>query len=243
MIKKSISIIQIKGIFPYFADFSAIFTMIHIKSFTFNPFQENTYLVYDEAGIAALIDPGCHTAQERVELENYVLENKLEVKYLLNTHCHIDHVLGNAWAKKRFQIPLWIHEKEISVLKSVEVYAPNYGFHGYESTEADHFLQEGEEFKIGKEAVRVLFVPGHAPGHVVFYHEGSKQCIAGDTLFRGSIGRTDLPGGNHSLLLSKIKSELFTLPDETKIYSGHGPETSIGSEKIFNPFVGERAYP
>ena len=126
-------------------------------------------------------------------------------------------------------------------MKSVEVYAPNYGFNGFESSTADDFLIEGQEIKVGQETLKVLFVPGHAPGHVVFYHENSNQCIAGDTLFRGSIGRTDLPGGNHDLLLTKIKTVLFTLPDQTIIYSGHGPQTSVGFEKIHNPFVGERA--
>ncbi len=216
--------------------------MLHIKSFTFNPFQENTYLVYDDKGTTALIDPGCHTPEERKELVDFVESNKLNVRYLLNTHCHIDHVLGNAWAKKRFGISLWIHEKEISVLRSVEVYAPNYGFQNYDPAEADHFLEEGHEFQVGEESLKILFVPGHAPGHVVFYHEKSKQCIAGDTLFRGSIGRTDLPGGNHQLLLERIKTQLFTLPSDTIIYPGHGPETNIGFEKIHNPFVGERAF-
>lgn len=215
--------------------------MLHIKSFTFNPFQENTYILHDDQGAAALIDPGCHTAAERGELENYVGSQGLNLVDLLNTHCHIDHVLGNAWAKHRFGIPLWIHRQEIPVLKSVEVYAPNYGFQGYETSEANYFLEEGQEFRVGEESLRVIFVPGHAPGHVVFYHEASGQCIAGDTLFKGSIGRTDLPGGNHDLLLQKIKSELFSLPDETVIYPGHGPETTIGFEKIYNPFVGERA--
>lgn len=215
--------------------------MLHIKSFTFNPFQENTYLAFDDQGTAALIDPGCHNAAERKELEDFVASNGLKVLHLLNTHCHIDHVLGNAWAKKRFGIDLWIHSKEVPVLKSVEVYAPNYGFQGYESTEVDHFLEEGQEFKVGTETLKVLFVPGHSPGHVVFYHEASGQCIAGDTLFRGSIGRTDLPGGNSDLLFEKIKSQLFTLPANTVIYPGHGPETKIGFEKVYNPFVGERA--
>ena len=186
--------------------------MLHIKSFTFNPFEENTYLAHDDQGTAVLIDPGCHTANERRDLEDYVVSKGLKVVDLLNTHCHIDHVLGNAWAKKRFGIPLWIHAGEIPVLKSVEVYAPNYGFQGFEPAAADDFLKEGQEFQVGAETLKVLFVPGHSPGHVVFYHEASGQCIAGDTLFRGSIGRTDLPGGNHGLLLEKIKSQLFTLP-------------------------------
>jgi hydroxyacylglutathione hydrolase len=215
--------------------------MLHIKYFTFNPLQENTYLAYDDQGTAVLIDPGCYTAAERKEVEDYVVTNGLKVQHLLNTHCHVDHVLGNAWAKSRFNVPLWIHPNEVPVLKSVEVYAPTYGFHAYAPTEADHFLEEGQEFQVGEETLMVLFVPGHAPGHVAFYHEKSEQCIAGDTLFRGSVGRTDLPGGNHALLMQKIKSQLLTLPDNTTIYSGHGPETKVGFEKVYNPFVGERA--
>lgn len=215
--------------------------MLHIKSFTFNPFQENTYLAYDESGTGVLIDSGCFEKWEKSELQDFIEKNGIRLTHLLNTHCHIDHVLGNAWAKRTFGIPLLIHRNEISVLKSVEIYASNYGFSGYESSEPDGFLVEGESIMAGEEELKILFVPGHAPGHVAFYHEASKRCIAGDTLFRGSIGRTDLPGGNHDLLLKKIKSELFTLPDETIIYSGHGPETSILFEKIHNPFVGKQA--
>ncbi|MDA0315484.1 MAG: MBL fold metallo-hydrolase [Bacteroidetes bacterium] len=216
--------------------------MLHIKCFTFNPFQENTYLLYDEEGTAALIDPGCYTQEERRELEAFMIEEGLQVTQLLNTHCHIDHVLGNAWAIDRFQVSLQIHALEVAVLKSVEVYAPNYGFLDYVPSTASSFLVEGQEIQIGNELLRCLFVPGHAPGHLVFYHKASKRCIAGDTLFRGSIGRTDLPGGDPSLLLEKIKSQLFVLPEETLIFPGHGPETSIGYEKKNNPFVGLKAY-
>lgn len=215
--------------------------MLHIKCFTFNPFQENTYLLHDEEGNAVLIDPGCHTPEERKELEVFVLDQNLKVSLLLNTHCHIDHVLGNAWAMERFLVPLHIHTLEVPVLKSVEVYAPNYGFRDYVPSQATSFLVEGQEIYVGKEKLRCLFVPGHAPGHLAFYHEESRRCIAGDTLFRGSIGRTDLPGGNHALLLEKIKSQLFILPEETVIYPGHGPETTIGFEKKNNPFVGLKA--
>jgi glyoxylase-like metal-dependent hydrolase (beta-lactamase superfamily II) len=215
--------------------------MLKIKSFTFNPFQENTYLIYDEAKEAALIDPGCLDTLEQLELLDFISKENLKVTQLLNTHCHIDHVLGNAWAKNTFRLKLGIHRNEVPVLKSVEVYAPNYGFQGYESTEADYFLEEGESIQVGNEKLTILFVPGHSPGHVVFYHEDSHQVIGGDTLFRGSIGRTDLPGGNHDLLLQKIKSELFTLPEETIVYPGHGPETTIGFEKKNNPFVGKSA--
>lgn len=216
--------------------------MLHIKCFTFNPFQENTYLLYDTEGVATLIDPGCYTEEEKRELEAFIGEEGLQVTQLLNTHCHIDHVLGNAWAMNRFQISLQIHALEIPVLKSVEVYAPNYGFQDYVPSMANSFLVEGQEIQVGNEKLRCIFVPGHAPGHLVFYHEASKRCIAGDALFKGSIGRTDLPGGNHALLLEKIKSQLFVLPEETLIFPGHGPETSIGYEKKNNPFVGLKAY-
>ncbi|MBN3520143.1 MBL fold metallo-hydrolase [Algoriphagus lutimaris] len=215
--------------------------MLHIKSFTFNPFQENTYLLYDESGQGVIIDPGCYEDSEKQELEDFIRQNKISVKQILNTHCHIDHVLGNTWAKHTFGVPLLIHEKEIPVIKSVEVYAPNYGFHKYEGSEPDGFLIEGHEITVGTETLKILFVPGHAPGHVVFYHEDSQQAIAGDTLFKGSIGRTDLPGGSHNQLISKIKSVLFRLPEETIIYPGHGPQTTIGFEKINNPFVGQKA--
>jgi glyoxylase-like metal-dependent hydrolase (beta-lactamase superfamily II) len=215
--------------------------MLNIKSFTFSPFQENTYLLFDDSGEGALIDPGCYEQSERNELKKFIEENNIKLTQLLNTHCHIDHVLGNAWAKRTFGIPLLIHKSDLPVLKSVETYASNYGFSTYEGTEPDGFLKEGENIKIGTETLKILYVPGHAPGHVVFYHEDSKQLISGDTLFKGSIGRTDLPGGNHNLLISKIKSELFSLPEETVAYPGHGPKTTIGFEKIHNPFVGQKA--
>lgn len=215
--------------------------MLQIKSFTFNAFQENTYLVHDEYGNGVLIDPGCFDDDEKTALSVYILSQGIRLSHILNTHCHIDHVLGNAWAKRTFNSPILIHPLEIPVLKSVEIYAPNYGFSGYESSEADGFLTEGDNIMVGKEVLNILFVPGHAPGHVAFYHEASARCIAGDTLFRTSIGRTDLPGGNHELLISKIKSELLTLSDETIIFPGHGPQTSISFEKSNNPFVGKKA--
>ncbi|SHO62903.1 MBL fold metallo-hydrolase [Algoriphagus zhangzhouensis] len=215
--------------------------MLKIKSFTFNPFQENTYVIYDDKGNAAIIDPGCYEKYEQQELHSFIEGEGLKPQLLLNTHCHVDHVLGNAWVKRTYGIPFLIHQNEVAVLNSVQVYAPNYGFALYEAIEPDGYLSEGHDIEIGSEELKVLFVPGHAPGHVVFHHEGTNTCIAGDTLFRGSIGRTDLPGGNHEQLLTKIKSELFSLPDQTVIYPGHGPETTIEFEKIHNPFVGKNA--
>lgn len=215
--------------------------MLKIKSFTFNPFQENTYVVYDANGSAAIIDPGCYEQYEKQELVDFIEQEGLQPVLLLNTHCHIDHVLGNAWVKRTYGIPFLIHDQEVGVLNSAEVIAGPYGFPGFESVEPDGYLSEGQDIEIGNEILQVLFVPGHAPGHVVFYHESTQTCLAGDTLFRGSIGRTDLPGGNHDLLLSRIKSELFSLPDKTTVYPGHGPETTIAFEKEHNPFVGKNA--
>lgn len=239
--KKSYFIAQIKPIIPYFAPLDPEFVMLKIKSFTFNPFQENTFVLYDEQGKGVLIDPGCIEEEEETELSDFIQKEEIQLTQLLNTHCHIDHVLGNAWAKEKYGLELWIHPNEQAVLKSVEVYAPNYGFSSYESTEAEHFFQAGDEIQVGSEKLQVLFVPGHCPGHVVFYHAESKQCICGDTLFRGSIGRTDLPGGNHEQLLSNIREILFKLPHDCVMYPGHGPETTIGFEIMNNPFVGLNA--
>lgn len=212
-----------------------------IQVFTFNPFQENTYVVSDEHGEAVIIDPGCHTPDEERELSAYIADHGLTAKYLLNTHCHIDHVLGNAYIKRKFGLDLWAHPLEIPQLASVPTYAPVYGFPQYESTTIDHQLNEGDVIKIGRHELKVLFVPGHAPGHVVFYHQQEGWMIGGDVLFRGSIGRTDLPGGDHQQLLEAIRKRLFPLPDDTVVWPGHGPETTLGFEKVHNPFVGARA--
>lgn len=214
---------------------------MQLKSFTFNPFMENTYVLYDETKKAVIIDPGCHDKQERTELFDFIKEEGLTPVKLLNTHCHIDHVLGNAFVKSTYDIPLWFHKFEEPILRAVPTYASNYGFHQYQDSKADHYISEGEVVKFGNQELITLLVPGHSPGHVVFFHEASKTCIAGDTLFEGSVGRTDLPGGDTQTLMDAIREKLFTLPDDVVIYPGHGPETSIGKEKNSNPFVGKNA--
>lgn len=211
--------------------------MIQVKSFTFNPFSENTYLLYDEDSLeAAIIDPGCYEPEEQETLRAYIDKLGLKPTLLLNTHCHIDHVLGNWYVKKTWNLPLHIHQTEAQVLRSVPTYAPMYGFSRYQPTEPDQWLEEGQLLKLGAHSLKVLFVPGHAPGHVVFWQEAQKFCINGDCLFAGSIGRTDLPGGDHETLLRSIKKELFSLPEDTVVYCGHGPATTIGQEKKHNPF-------
>ncbi len=215
--------------------------MLQIKSFSFNPFSENTYILFDDSSEAVIIDPGCYEKGEKDELADFVEKNALKPVMLLNTHCHIDHVLGNAFVKNTYKIPLLLHQNEEPVLLAVTSYASNYGFHLYQDSHADQYIEEGEEVRFGNTTLQTILVPGHAPGHLVFYHKESRTCIAGDTLFRDSIGRTDLPGGDHETLLTAIKFKLFALPDEVEIYPGHGPNTTIGYEKLNNPFVGQNA--
>lgn len=211
--------------------------MIEIKSFTFNPFAENTYVLYDnDSKEALIIDPGCYEPEEQQTLNAYIKSQGLNITKLLNTHAHIDHVLGNAWVKETYGVNLYLHPQDEPTLRAVETYAPAYGFARYAPSSPDASLKEGEAIQLGDEKLEVLFVPGHAPGHVAFYHAGQKFCINGDCLFQGSIGRTDLPGGDHDTLINSIRSKLFQLPDETVVYCGHGPETTIGFEKKHNPF-------
>jgi hydroxyacylglutathione hydrolase len=210
--------------------------MIQIRTFTFNAFQENTYILYDETGEAIVIDPGCSEGEERTELKNFVTIKKLTVKYALNTHCHIDHVLGNAFVKDFFKVPLLIHALELPVLKAVSTYASNYGFPMYQESTPDGELTEGCTIGFGKSLLTILFVPGHSPGHVAFYNAAQKIIIGGDVLFHRSIGRTDLPGGDHETLLRSIQKQLFVLPDDVAVYPGHGSITTLGEEKVFNPY-------
>ena len=210
--------------------------MIQIQNFVFNPFLENTYVLHDETKEAIVIDPGCYEDHERQELVDYIEHHELKVVSLLNTHCHIDHVLGNSFVKRQFGVSLWIHAEDEATLKSVEVYAPAYGFAHFEACEAEKFLMEGEQVHFGNSILDIRYTPGHAPGHVVFLNEAENICIGGDVLFDGSIGRTDLPGGDFDTLINSIHSQLFTLNEAMVVYPGHGGTTTIGKEKVSNPF-------
>lgn len=210
--------------------------MIQIQSFTFNQFSENTYVLYDETLQAVIIDPGCYEKEEQDELKNFISSKNLTVELLLNTHCHIDHVLGNDFVKRQYKVPFLIHPVEVEVLKSVKIYAPNYGFQQYHEVLPDGLLKENHPVTFGNSSLKVLFLPGHSPGHVGFYESTQQFLISGDVLFYHSVGRTDLPGGNSNTLLSSIHQSLFVLPDEVTVYSGHGPTTTLGEEKIHNPF-------
>lgn len=211
--------------------------MFAVKAFTFSPVQENTYILYNEQKTAFIIDPGCYFDEERDELASFLKQTELQPIQLLNTHCHLDHVFGNKWIYETYGLELHLHTNEKRVLD----YAPasglmwNLPFDNYNGPL--HWLNEGDELEMGDDKLTVLFTPGHAPGHVCFYCKAQNFVIGGDVLFRESIGRTDLPGGNHQTLLNSIRTQLFVLPDETIVYSGHGPATTIGHEKKHNPFL------
>jgi glyoxylase-like metal-dependent hydrolase (beta-lactamase superfamily II) len=210
--------------------------MRNLQVFTFNDFAENTYVLYNESGLGIIIDPGCYYREEQQELDDFIRENQLTITQVLNTHCHVDHVLGNYYTTDRYKVPLFIPKGEEVVLKSVKAYAPNYGFHQYHGVEPKGFLTEQTRLVLGEEVIQILSVPGHSPDHVAFYLEKEKMIIGGDVLFRESIGRTDLPGGHHETLIRSIHTKLFVLSDDVVVYPGHGPETTIGYEKKFNPF-------
>ncbi len=211
--------------------------MLKVKSFIFNPVEENTYVLFNEQKQCCIIDPGCYFQQERDELKQAIEQAGLTPVLLLNTHCHLDHVFGNKFVSETWNLPLHIHTLEKPVLD----YAPEAGnrwqlpFENYGGELI--YLKENSTIQIGDDALEIRFTPGHSPGSISFYHEPGDFVISGDVLFNGSVGRTDLPGGNFDELVNSIQTQLFTLPDETKVYSGHGPVTTIGFEKMNNPFV------
>ena len=211
-------------------------TMIQIKEFTFNPFMENTYVLFDETKEALIVDPGCYDQREQKELLDFVATENLTIKYVINTHGHIDHVLGNYFTKTHFGVDLLIGEADKDTLKSVEAYAANYGFQAYQPAEPDKLLSVNDTVEFGNSKLNILFVPGHAPGHIAFYPADKSFIIGGDVLFEGSIGRTDLPGGDFDTLINSIHTEFFKFPDDTVVYPGHGGSTTIGAEKVANPF-------
>ena len=210
--------------------------MLEIRQFTFNPVQENTYVIFDGGGACAIIDPGCYFSNEYKELTDFVDSAGLAPKCLLNTHCHLDHVFGNRQIAEVYDLKLQIHPNEEIVLGFAPKYGNDWGlpFRNYEGELV--FLEEGDEVVLGSDKLSVILLPGHSPGSIGFYNEPGKFLIGGDVLFRESIGRTDLPLGNHQQLLDSITSKLFELPDDVVVYPGHGPATTIGHEKRYNPF-------
>ncbi len=211
---------------------------LEIQGFTFNPFQENTYVVYNEKREAVIVDPGCYTRPEQKLLTDYIAEKNLTPLALLNTHCHIDHVLGNAFVLRNYDIELYAHELDLPTLGMVARAANMYGIEGYEeSPQPTQFVSDHEVLTFGSIELQVIFGPGHAPGHVALYNAENDVLLDGDILFQGSFGRYDLPGGNLEVLKKTIKERIFTLPEDTVVYSGHGPATTVGNEKWNNPIL------
>ena len=210
--------------------------MMHVHKITYNPFFENTFIISDETNECVIIDPGCWTKSEREDLKVYVEKNELKPVKLLNTHCHLDHVFGNFFVAEEWGLELGIHEKDLPTLNSVPNYATLYGFRGYQlSPEPSYFINEGDKIKFGNSELDVLFGPGHAPGHIAFYSIEEKFVVNGDILFLGAFGRYDLPGGDFNTLKKTIQEKMFKLPEDMTVYCGHGPETTIGREKMANP--------
>ena len=211
---------------------------MNIKIFTFNQFFENTFIISDSTNECIIIDPGCYDKNEKQILQDYILSNNLVPTKLLNTHCHIDHILGNNFVSKTWDLELEIHHKDIDLLKNSKNIADLYGFVDYENSPiTNKFLVEGDIIEFGKSKLEVLFTPGHAPGHISLYSKNENFIISGDVLFNNSIGRTDLPGGNYNTLIDTIKSKILCLDDSTVVYCGHGPSTTVGKERINNPFL------
>jgi len=215
--------------------------MIQIKSFTFNPFYENTYILNDETQECIIIDPGCYERGEEEELAEFISTQKLKPVLLVNTHCHIDHVLGNNFVCKTFNLSPVLHEIEVKLLKAAPVYGADWGIAMPPSPLPEKFIDEGDTVCFGNSELKILFTPGHSPGSICLHNTDQKIIISGDVLFQQSIGRTDLPGGDFETLIRSIREKLFVLDDATTVYSGHGPQTTIGFEKKHNPFVGNQA--
>lgn len=210
---------------------------MHIEVFTFNPFQENTYLVWGEGNRCVVVDPGNSTPEEEFVLTEAIQERGLMPQAIWLTHAHADHVCGAAALVRRFQIPMVMHPADVKLLRDAPFFAGLFGFRMEPAPDPGFFMEEGHFMSLGESLWEVLHVPGHAPGHVVFIHHESRQVVAGDVLFRESIGRTDLPGGNFDLLVAGLKTKLLTLPEDYVVWPGHGPSTTIGHEKRYNPFL------
>lgn len=211
--------------------------MLQVMSFTFNPFSENTYIVSNENKECIIFDPGMYSSQEEQILDSYIKSAGLKPIFLINTHCHIDHIFGNTYCAETYNLELQCHSLEKQILAMGKTSAALYGLHYRESIEPTIFLKENETIRLGEDTLKMFLTPGHSPGSLSFYSQKDGFVIAGDVLFRNSIGRSDLPLGNHEILIHSIKEHLLSLPDETVVFSGHGPETTIGYERIHNPFL------
>lgn len=211
--------------------------MIQIQIFVFNPFQVNTYVLYDETGKALIIDPACYGQKEEKELAEFITGHHLDPVLCVNTHTQVDHILGNNFIHQKFGIKTLMHKEGAVFAEHASYYGSIYGFDVKEIIMPDKWLNHNEFLRFGNSQVKILYTPGHCDGHVCFYSQEKGFAITGDVIFFESIGRTDLPTGNFQLLIQSIKKQIFTLDDSTWLYPGHGHETTVEHEKNFNPFL------
>ncbi len=211
--------------------------MIQVKQFTFNPFQVNTYILYDETGECAIIDASCYEKQEKKALAQYISDNNLRPVLQLFTHCHIDHMLGSRFISKTYKLKPLTHKDSLPFLQNSKDYGKAFGFDLDKPVMPDVFIDDGDILQFGHQELKVLHTPGHAAGSLCYYHAASNFVVVGDVLFQGSVGRTDLPTGDHDLLIKSILQKLMVLPADTRVYPGHGPETTIGEERTANPYL------
>lgn len=211
--------------------------MLTLQVFTFSPIRENTYVLFNQQRQAIIIDPGCYFTAEEEMLNNYIQSEGLQPTLLLNTHCHLDHVFGNRWVHQTYGLELHIHAGEKIVLEKAPISGENWGLPFTNYAGPLHFLKEGDRITLGDDVLSVIETPGHSPASICFYCEAQEILIAGDVLFKESIGRTDLPGANPDVLLNSIREKLWPLPNSTAVYPGHGSATTIGHEKLHNPYL------
>ncbi len=214
--------------------------MLKLQIFVFNPFSENTYLLWDEAsGDGAVIDPGCSIEAEEKQLADFIEDKGIKLKYLLNTHCHIDHIFGNPFIKDNYSVEFVIPEKDEFLFELAQEQANMFGVNLNPMPKPDSYFSEDRKLFLGKEELSFLFTPGHTPGEYSIYDKNGKRCFTGDVLFLEGVGRTDLWGGDYNTLMNSIKTKLFALPGEVTVYPGHGPESSINYEIKNNPYMRE----
>jgi len=211
--------------------------MLYLKSFCFNPFQQNTYLLYDNERTAFIIDPGNYTSSENTLLKNFIEEKQLKLTRLLLTHAHIDHILGNKFIFENYGLLPEAHEEEVFFIDRLTQTGAMYGVPCEPSPFPEKFVVPGDKISLGAYEFETIFTPGHSPGSISYYNKENKILISGDVLFQNSIGRTDLLKGDHQTLINSIKEKLFCLPDDVKVFSGHGLSTTIGHERENNPFL------
>ncbi len=210
-----------------------------IACLTFNPIQENTYILWDESRECVIVDAGNSNPREDAALDNFILKEQLKPVMAVNTHGHFDHTLGVCHLKERYNIPFALSRREQFLLDTASVSGEVFGVRIGAMPSIDIDLDQTPELKFGSTTLRVIATPGHTPGHVALYEPESKVLLTGDTLFRESIGRTDLPGGDYSWIMRSIIENLLPLGDEVRVYPGHGPESTLGHEAIYNPFIVE----